>query len=102
MLTSQGREKFGNQFNSLPESVKDAIVALHPAALSIVANDLTLVQISPGTLQYKYNRFSLDDDGVRSGLCVVASRFNHACVPNCGRFFIPDHELMIIYISKPI
>lgn len=102
-LTTQGRDYFGNQFNAIfSESVKNAIVALYPVA-AYNANDLIFEsQIGPGALQYKYNSFDLDDNSLRSGLCVIASRFNHSCVPNCGRFFISDHELMTVYVTKPI
>ena len=116
----EGRN-FKFQFDMLPSSVKEAIIALYPPpvdpsvpSVSVIggrevvqeethsthALDAWLERVmGPGVLQYKYNSFSLElDDTDNAGVCglfVTASRFNHACVPNCGRGFVSDHNLMV-------
>ena len=101
----QSQIEFRDQFGSLPLSAKEAIVALHPAASFSTEDVLFDNFFGPGALQYKYNNFAQCNDHRNdeyNGLCITASRFNHSCIPNCGRTYIIDHQLMTIFVQKPI
>ena len=47
------------------------------------------------------NCFSTGDEE-ESGLFITASRFNHACIPNCERFYISRHGLLVITTGRKI
>ena len=99
----KGLNEFKNQFASLPVSVKEAITDLYPQSPNSVFDRQLEIVGGEGVLQYKYNHFGLDSDyDYGCGLAITASRFNHRCAPNCGRFFIGDHNLLTIFVESPI
>ena len=52
---------------------------------------------------FSCNCFALEGSYAgQRGLCVTTSRFNHSCLPNCSRYFVEDHKLMVIAAMQPI
>ena len=102
-IRCQGLRDFTALYNALPEAVQKAVCDLHPSHPHDAEDTLLSRGVGPGSLQYKYNHFAMGDTPSSfGGLCVIASRFNHACVPNCGRHFLSDHDLLVIHVDAPV
>jgi hypothetical protein len=86
-----------NQFNACLPSVQAAILALHPNDKDPPEH----IKLLGGEVvrYWTGNQFGLEPG---SGLCVTASRFNHDCLPNCGRYYVKDHGLMVISAGQTI
>ena len=103
MLRDMG-ESFRAAVATLPLSVKEAISSLHPEpADTEIRDNIFKETMGECSLQMKYNSFGLaDGGGGDSGIFVIASRFNHSCIPNCGRTFVDDYDLMLIFADQSI
>ena len=78
----------------LPPSTQYAIKQLSPPGLpSKSEENQILIDAFPSYFKFKHNTFDLEPG---TGLCVNISRFNHSCLPNCCRQYIPDHKIMLI------
>ena len=72
--------KIQEQFEALPAKTQEALMRLHD-----VNEDKTLTGI------FNTNSIGCYSETLDGSLCVVVSRFNHSCLPNCEQFW--DDEL---------
>jgi len=87
------------QFDAQPPSVQYAIECLHHENPQTVFESTFLLRYGKGVQACKRNIFDLSPG---SGLCITASRLNHSCLPNCSRYYVKDHGLMVISAGMPI
>ena len=88
------------KLNQAPASIQHAVMALVPQDMPESEDDKILLDAFPAYFKFKCNTFDIDPVGI--GICITASRFNHSCLPNCGRQYLADQELMLISAAVPI
>ncbi|KAJ1430211.1 hypothetical protein B484DRAFT_479248 [Ochromonadaceae sp. CCMP2298] len=95
----QKLQEVARRFASLPASIQTAVIALHQGAADTAGSFLVSL-FGEGVLQFKYNAFGLESEG--SGIFVTASRLNHSCLANCGRYYLKCQKLMVISAEQHI
>ena len=90
------------QFKKASLSIQDAIMALHSVDPNNPMESAHVQCFGECIRKFACNNFGTYTGGTESALCVTASRLNHECVPNCSRYFVPDHNLLVISAGKPI
>jgi hypothetical protein len=88
-----------NQFDVCLPTVQAAIASLSREESTNLEMRAFEDKFGVGPMVYKRNSFGLEPG---SGLFVNASRFNHSCMPNCNRYYVHDHKLMVISAGKDI
>lgn len=73
------------QFDVNPEPIQDAISALYFDEKPEEAAALMHAKYGAGLRAFHRNAFECPPG---SGLCIIASRFNHDCLPNCARYYV--------------
>jgi hypothetical protein len=98
------------QFEALPAATQAAILNLHKTEWKSAQKKLIMKSVNCAVFErYHSNSFSLGDDvdnlnGEKGSGCILihGSRFNHACIPNCTRYFFSCQDLMVFSVCNSI
>ncbi|CAK9047352.1 unnamed protein product [Durusdinium trenchii] len=84
-------EKIQKQFETLPKKTQEALMSLHDTE-------------EPKTLTGIFNTNSIGcySESLDGSLCVLVSRFNHSCVPNCEQFWDDEMFRQKLFACKDI
>jgi len=91
------------QFSALPTQIQAAVTGLHPQVIDNTNDMIFCKRFGPGAIQFKYNCIALGaDPPIGGAVFITSSRLNHACLPNCSRYYLADQKLCIISADADI
>jgi hypothetical protein len=96
-----------SQFEVLPAATQAAILDLHTTQRTSAQKTMIANIVNCAVFEHFYsNAFHFDsfEGGEQSGggMPIHGSRFNHACIPNCTRYYCSDQDMMVFSVSNSI